>query len=42
MLLATSSLVAGVLSGLGLPMNGSSFDSFGSLKYALKWSITMC
>ena len=41
MLLAISSLVVGVSSGLGLPMNGSSFDCFGSLKCTLKWSLMM-
>ena len=41
MLLAASSLFIGVLRGLGLPMNGSSYDSFGSLKCALKWSLWM-
>ena len=38
MFLATLSLLIGVSRGLGLPMNGSSFNSFGSLKCALKWS----
>ena len=35
MVLVTSSLVMGVLRGLGLPMNSSNFDSFWSLKCAL-------
>ena len=41
MLLAASSLVISVSRGLGLSMNGSSFDSFGLLKCALKWSLMM-
>ena len=39
MLLATSLLIIGVPRGLGLLMNDSSFDSFGSLKCALKGSL---
>ena len=41
MLLATSALVIGVSRDFELPMNGSSFDSFGSLKCGLKWSLMM-
>ena len=39
MLLATSLLIIGVPRGLGLLMNDSSFDSFGSLKCAFKRSL---
>lgn len=31
--------VIGISRGLGSPVNGSSFDSFGSLKCALNWSL---
>ena len=41
MLLTTSSLVLGVSRGLGLPMSGSSYDSFWPIKCALNWSIMM-
>ena len=41
MVLVTSSLVMGVLRGLELPMNISSFDSFWSLKCALTWFLMM-
>lgn len=33
--------VIGISRGLGWPVNGSSFDSFGLLKCALKWSLMM-
>ena len=39
MLLAISSSVVGVSRGLGLSINGSSFDSLGSLTCALTWSL---